>query len=121
VKLLKAGLIMRNSRRLVLGVAGMCTFVAARSVGAQAPDDIAIFDCHSAIVLEVGRTRPEAIMVRVVAKPVVAYKSKRVMSVHGAGRYVNRNQGEWRAFTFACTYHNGSAKPRVALRLALGQ
>jgi hypothetical protein len=112
---------MRNSRRFVWPVAGTCIIVVAHSAGAQVPHDDAIVDCQHAIVREVGRARPGAVTVRLGAKPLVAHKSRRVMSVQGAGQYVDRDQREWRAFTFACRYHSSAAEPHVSLRWPLGQ
>jgi hypothetical protein len=38
------------------------------------------------------------------------------MVIEGTGQYRNRNQSEWRTFTFACAYTEPSSETQVAVR-----
>jgi hypothetical protein len=100
----------------MISKAFLLTFIAA-TANAQSRGQLAILSCKNAADKEVRTQRPEADSVRFSPNPVVTATSSAETEVQGAGQYLDRNQRQWRSFTYACAYRTRSAKTRITVQV----
>ena len=92
-------------------------FVVAPMAAAQNAGEIAVLACKNAVARKVRAERPGADSVRV-SDARVAATSGRATTVEGSGQFFDRTAGEWRSFTFDCSYSASSGSVRTNVQLA---